>query len=231
VGKPKAEEAAEQTMKASQLHITWDDRHREFILWQLAKLEKVLDVTDATLKEFGVEWKLETETEKGRERVSKVRLWVYDRVRFFAYDKRNKKHQARILEMRRRFRNQIRDNIPLANKANRILEYVKLKDLCVKIGNYHAAIRALNSIALEMGDLKTPAVQVGDTYNMTVNQETVMQLNQQNVGRLTEGQIDEAIERLLLQAGVPSRTARSFVRVLNNRNGSNGSAGGEGTSR
>ncbi|MCZ6774890.1 MAG: hypothetical protein O7D34_00355 [Ignavibacteria bacterium] len=181
-------------MTLEELNITWEDEHKDYIFQQLAEMYSVSETADNTLTEFSDEWDVETTTEEGKRRAVQIRKWIYDRVRYYAYDKRCEEHQRRILQMRQRWERDIESHVREANKANRIRDLAKIKDLAIGDGEYGAAVRALAEIRTEMEGVKL-RVEGMIEYNLN---------------------IDADIRTLLLKAGLTEEYADSFIRELGN---------------
>lgn len=154
-------------MKRSQLHITWEDRHRDFALQGLAEMQKMSEVADSMLREFAAEWHIVTQGPDGKpdaagiKRMVNIRAWVYDRVRFMNLDKRMEKWQVEIARRRAEWLKNIKDRYRLANKAARIDILEKLIEAAQRDKHYHAAIRGVLAIAQELGELKIPVEHSG----------------------------------------------------------------------
>ena len=123
-------------------------RVREYIIYCLAKGYYPREVADFAILEFGQEWNLSSEDiEKARS----VRKYIYDRTRDFLYE--DKPAKAEIQLVRTQWLLDLENASRDANDSFRISEYTRIKELCIKSGDYKTAIQALRMITIEKGKM------------------------------------------------------------------------------
>lgn len=185
----------------AELGILWQERHKRFCVKMIAEMRKLPDATEQVMKEFAIEWNLETNTQAGRARVELIQRIIYDRLRYYMYDPRAKKMQEAILEMRGEWRTQINQSSRLSNKAARIQELEHVYREALKDKQFNACVNAIRSIAEEVGDLKT-----------------IVQLSQQNnlmfFESLTDAQKVDTLQKSLQHMGINSGTDGRIAKLL-----------------
>jgi len=175
-------------MTPKQLKIEFTERHKDFVIQQLARMYTPKEVTSMVLMEFDIEWELSA---TDPQRVTRIRQYVYKRVRDYAYDSRNGKIQQRIVEVREEWKRELEREIREANKEFRVQEYARIKERCLADGDHRTAIRALQAIKNEL-----------EGVHFTV---------EHTHGIRTESQIDKDIEEIIEGSNIPSEVVAGFI--------------------
>lgn len=152
---------ADEKTGCAKYGITWDDSKRSFVCQHLAEMRTLGEIADIVLQEYAIEWDLKPVRkldgnidEAAAERAQSVRRWVYKTINFLKSDKRMQHWQDTLPALRAAWLTNIEDRYRDSNRAARIAECMRIKEMAIKSGELNTALRALLLIKVEMDNVK-----------------------------------------------------------------------------